>query len=366
MTGFLPAALAICLLFYFSYRYYPPLGGRQGKTRKKRAAQSANYDGKKRKYINYLPTPMGMDATAIKSMLRDQFKHVPTRRPATALQPASPVLDAGALPKDANITWLGHSSILAALHGKRILFDPIFSKSASPFQFTGPKRFAGSKVVGVEDLPPLDAVVVSHDHYDHLDYHTIKKLAATVPRFFVPLGVGAHLERWGIDVTCITELDWWESYKLDGITFTCTPSRHFSGRRLGDRFDTLWGSWVVDDGDTRLFFSGDTGYGPHFKQIGKRFKSFDIALLECGQYDKRWPNIHMQPEQTALACADLRAARMLPIHWGAFQLAFHDWTDSVQRVLRAAEGTGFDVVTPRLGETFAVKGVSYPHDAWWR
>jgi L-ascorbate metabolism protein UlaG (beta-lactamase superfamily) len=363
MIGLLPPALAVCALLYASYHYYPPLGARQRAVRKARHKRSKNYSG--RAFVNYLPTPMGMGTGGMRSMLRDQLRTAPLRKPTAALTPATPRFTA-APAGNARVTWLGHSAILVNMHHKNILLDPMFSKRASPFQWAGPKRFAGARVLGVADLPVIDAVVISHDHYDHLDYHSIKQLATRVKHFFVPLGVGAHLERWGVPVAHITELDWWESYILDDITFTCTPSRHFSGRTLTDRFHTLWASWVVDDGSTRLFFSGDTGYGPHFTQIGKKYGPFDLALLECGQYDHRWPNIHMQPEQTALAAADLRAKRMLPIHWGAFQLAFHDWTDSVERVLLATKDSNTSVATPQLGETFVVKGTTYPHDLWWR
>ena len=184
--------------------------------------------------------------------------------------------------------------------------------------------------------------------------------------FYVPIGLGAHLQRWGVKKTQITELDWWDKRTLDGFTFVCTPSRHFSGRTLTDRFATLWASWVIDTGDHRLFFSGDSGYGPHFAQIGKEYGPFDMTLLECGQYDRRWPNIHMTPEQTVEAHKDLRGKRMIPMHWGAFVLALHSWTEPVERVLKAAKKEHVHIVTPKIGEPVIVGSALYPAAQWWR
>jgi L-ascorbate metabolism protein UlaG (beta-lactamase superfamily) len=260
---------------------------------------------------------------------------------------------------------LGHSTILLQLQGVTVLFDPIFGKAASPFRFAGPQRFKAAQPIRLQDLPQVDVVCVSHDHYDHLDYYTVKRLKRTVRMFFVPLGVGAHLERWGVEPSRITELDWWEESAYNGLQFACTPSRHFSGRTLTDRFKTLWCSWAVTDGTTNIFFSGDTGYGPHFKKIGKKYGPFDLTLLECGQYDYRWPNIHMQPEQTAAAHADLHGKLLLPMHWGTFKLAFHAWSEPVERVLKAAYERGEQVTTPRIGETVVLSGAHYPTARWW-
>ncbi len=356
-------ALSIAGLLYLFYRFYTPFGGRPNKTRRSRARSSENHrDGR---FINSIPTSMAMQKGDLRSMLRDQLKKNPARRPAQPLHIAS-VGTLASLPRQsAQVTWLGHATMLVYIHGKAILCDPIFSKAASPFRFVGPKRYAAHKPLRLEDLPPVDAVCISHDHYDHLDYATIKKLKHTARHFFVPLGVGAHLERWGVTPARITELDWWEEAQFEGLTLACTPARHFSGRTLTDRFRTLWCSWVITDGRTKLFFSGDTGYGPHFKKIGTTYGPFDLTMLECGQYDRRWSTIHMQPEQTAAAQRDLHGRVLLPMHWGAFTLAFHSWTEPVERVLKAAAAKKLQVTTPALGNTITVGG-PYPHDQWWK
>jgi len=361
-------SVPVLVTLYLTYRYYPSLGGRPNKLQKHKAAQSANHDHAKNRFINYIPTPMDMDSGAMRSMLRDQFNRSITAaaKPSKTLKLKTPSLPGGAH-DEPRVTWLGHSSMLVYLAGKTILLDPMFGKAASPFSSVGPKRFKADQPYKVEDLPKVDIVCISHDHYDHLDYPTIKKLSKMVQMFFVPLGVGAHLERWGVSPSHITELDWWEERMFQGLKFACTPARHFSGRTLTDRARTLWASWVVIDTHTRLFFSGDTGYGPHFKKIGQKYGPFDLTMMECGQYDRRWPNIHMQPEQTAQAHIDVRGARLLPMHWGVFKLAFHGWSESVERLLAAAKQHGSTVVTPALGQTIAIKGALQPAvtSAWW-
>jgi L-ascorbate metabolism protein UlaG (beta-lactamase superfamily) len=252
------------------------------------------------------------------------------------------------------------------MQSKNILLDPMFSKSPSPFQAIGPQRFSDSLPATINELPPIDAILISHDHYDHLDYASIKQLAGKTTMFFVPIGLGAHLKKWGVQQKQITELDWWEERDFDGFTFTCTPSRHFSGRTLSDRFATLWCSWVIRANNTKIFFSGDTGYGPHFKQIGETFGPFDLTLLECGQYDALWPNVHMTPEQTMQAHIELGGKRMIPMHWGAFVLAFHSWTDPVERVLAAGKKVSATIITPKIGEVVPFKAKSYPTKAWWK
>lgn len=361
MAALFPAALVIGVTLYVFYRYYPPFGGRMDTARRKRAERSANYANGQ--FVNYMATNMDMGAAALRTILRDQLQRAPRRKPIRPLEPLRPGSDMNV--RDARITWLGHSAVLVDIQGKKLLLDPMLGGTASPFPSVGPRRFKGTVAIDIDELPPIDAVLISHDHYDHLDYYTIRRLRTKAARFFVPLGVGVHLERWGVDAKRIVELDWWEECRLDGLRLVCTPSRHFSGRTLTDRFKTLWASWVIDDGNARLYFSGDTGYGPHFKKIGKKYGPFDLTMMECGQYDERWPSIHMMPEETVMAHADLQGKLMLPMHWGVFRLAFHDWTDSVERVLAAADRTGIRVTTPRIGETIGVRAATYPQDRWW-
>jgi L-ascorbate metabolism protein UlaG (beta-lactamase superfamily) len=341
------------------FRLYVPFGGR---STAERWIQSANY--KRRVFVNQIVTPMDMRTKDMLHMIRETMRRGTLRRPAH--EPPTEQVDlksflAAGKPR---LVWLGHSTVLIRINNKTLLLDPIFSKRASPFQFLGPRRFS-TLPLSVEQLPDIDAVLVSHDHYDHLDFESIKKLRGKTTKFFVPLGVGAHLQRWGIAAEKIVELDWWDTADFDELTFACTPARHFSGRRLNDRFKTLWCSWVVHAPDAKLFYSGDTGYGPHFKQIGKKYGPFDLTLMECGQYDKLWPNIHMLPEQTFTAHQDLRGKRLMPIHWGAFTLALHAWFDSVDRVRKAALPYHTEITTPKIGEIVPVVARIYPKSTWW-
>ncbi len=354
--------LAVLLAAFM--RLYPPFGGRLQGARRMRVTRSPNHGP--HVFANQIDTPMDLGLRIFISILRRQLKGRANRYPPKPLAPAKPTSAAYTAAAGTYVTWLGHSTCLVRIGGKTLVFDPIFSKRASPFQSIGPKRFTGTPVLGVDQLPPIDAVVISHDHYDHLDYHTIKRLAKTTARFFVPLGVGAHLERWGIGHERISELDWWQQASLANLTFVCTPARHFSGRSLNDRSKTLWASWVIRSRSAAIYFSGDGGYGPHFKAIGEAYGPFDLTMLECGQYDKHWQHIHMTPEDTVQAHQDLGGTYMLPIHWGTFTLAFHTWTDSVERAIAAAKPKGVSVITPALGQTFLVGDPEMSGQRWWQ
>ncbi len=262
------------------------------------------------------------------------------------------------------VTWFGHSALLLEISGKKIFLDPMLGESASPIPFMGPKRFQDELPISMEDLPELDAVLISHDHYDHLDYESILKLKDKVKKFYLPLGVGEHLIKWGVDKEKIVELDWWTDVTLDDLTFAATPSRHFSGRGFA-RNQTLWCSWVIKSDSSSVFFSGDSGYGKHFKEIGEKYGPFDITLMECGQYNKQWANIHMMPEETTQAHVDVKGKLLLPIHWGAFVLALHDWTDPIERVTAKAQELGVDVVTPRVGQPIVLQDAE-TYSNWWK
>lgn len=261
------------------------------------------------------------------------------------------------------VTWFGHSAIFLELEGKRILIDPMLGPAASPLPIFG-KRFALKDRIDMSRFSRIDAVIISHDHYDHLDYRSIRKLKKHVRHFYVPLGVGSHLRRWGVPAERITELDWWESASFDGIELTATPAQHFSGRGLSDRNSTLWASWVIRGNHGNIFFSGDGGYGPHFKEIGERFGPFDLTMMECGQYNEKWAKIHSMPEESVQAHIDLRGEIMMPIHWGAFQLAVHPWTEPAERAIAAAEERQVAIMTPLIGQPVLL-GSEFPKRRWW-
>ncbi len=262
------------------------------------------------------------------------------------------------------IVWFGHSSYLIKYKGTSVLVDPVFSGHASPVSFIN-KAFAGADAYHANEMPGIDMLIITHDHYDHLDYETIGKLASKFKHIYTSLGVGAHLERWGIEASKITEFDWWQSETISAdITLTATPARHFSGRAFA-RGKALWSSFVLQIGDAKFFIGGDSGYDDQFKAIGEKFGPFDIALLECGQYDKDWPYIHMFPEQTAQATEDLKAKVLLPVHWAKFVMSLHAWDEPITRLSKAAPFHPFTLTTPHIGEP-VVLGTDLPHSAWWQ
>lgn len=266
------------------------------------------------------------------------------------------------------ITWMGHSSVLAEIDGHRVLFDPVWGERCSPFAFAGPKRLHPVPLP-LAELGPVDVVVISHDHYDHLDLPTIKSLAGTDTLFAAPLGVGAHLEHWGVSETRIRELDWTESTKVGGLTLTATPARHFCGRGLRNTQHTLWASWAVAGETHRIYHSGDTGYFEGFKDIGAEHGPFDLTMIQIGAYSEFWPDIHMTPEEGMRAHLDLQAGSpsgvMLPIHWATFNLAPHPWAEPGEQTMWEAHRAGVTMAAPRPGEPFEPAGTP-PVVPWWR
>ncbi|MEE3849249.1 MBL fold metallo-hydrolase [Gordonia sp. LSe1-13] len=293
------------------------------------------------------------------------------RRPVPVLTP-----DFGDTVADLRVTWLGHASVLVEIDGMRVLTDPVLSRRCSPSQIVGPARMHPAPVT-VAQLPPVDVVLISHDHYDHLDLATVVELAVTQPaaRFVAPLGVGAHLAAWGVAPDRIESADWWDSVTVNGadgrsLTFTCCPARHFSGRSLSRNL-TLWASWVVAGAERRLFFSGDTGFSEHFAEVGDRLGPVDASLMAVGAYDRAWPDVHVTPEE-AVAVHQMitgdRESVLLPIHWGTFNLARHPWAEPITRLLPAAAATETPVVVPPPGGTIDLTdrtGPGLAHPLWW-
>jgi len=261
------------------------------------------------------------------------------------------------------VTWLGHSSVLLEVDGVLFLTDPVFGPRAAPVSWLGPKRFHAPPVP-VESLPPVDAVIVSHDHYDHLDYPTVSKLARRGFRFITALGVGAHLEAWGVPPERIIELGWWESTEVRGVEVTATPSRHFSGRGPGAATQTFWASWAFRGPRSSAWFSGDTGpYDEAFTEIGERFGGFDLTLVESGAWNPNWSNIHLGPDNALRVHEQVRGRTMMPVHWGTFNLATHAWDQPIVRLLQLSEQHDVQLLSPMMGETVhRESGVS----AYWR
>ncbi|MBS1660444.1 MAG: MBL fold metallo-hydrolase [Bacteroidetes bacterium] len=335
---------------------FPVFGKVPTGKRLERIQKSRHYDGKE--FKNLSPTTVSVKGVSFFKVLWE-FMH----KPKSAV-PSKPVpvvkTDLGGL-EDGSIVWFGHSSYLLKLGGKVVLVDPVFSGNASPFKWFA-KEFAGTEAYGVGQLPSwIDVVVLSHDHYDHLDYKTIVKIKERVGCFYVSLGVGSHLEAWGIEN--IVELDWWESVEIGKWRLTATPGRHFSGRNL-KRNRTLWSSFVLEAEGWRLFLGGDSGYDEHFKVIGEKFGPFDLALLECGQFGKYWPHIHMFPKEVVQAARDLRAQVLMPVHWAKFSLSLHPWNEPIREMTMEAERVGQRVTTPMIGEV-VVLGKHYPTGVWW-
>jgi len=261
-------------------------------------------------------------------------------------------------------TWLGHSTILIEIDGARILTDPVWGPRPSPYTWLGPERWYPPPLA-LDELPALDAVLISHDHYDHLDYPTIVALAERVPLFITPLGVGAHLEYWGVAPERILELDWWEQTMLPGgLRVAATPARHASGRSPWDRDRTLWAGYALLGPDHRVYFSGDTGMFRALPEIGETFGPFDLTMIETGAYGQAWPDWHIGPEQAVEAHRQVGGEVFLPIHWGLFNLAYHGWTEPIERSVAAAEAAGVTIATPRPGQSIepsALEGLT----RWW-
>jgi L-ascorbate metabolism protein UlaG (beta-lactamase superfamily) len=363
MYLFIGSVAAILMIGYLVLTYYPAFGGAPSKEKRQELSQSANYA--KKKFVNRISTSMDMNFRETLTVLVQFVKGNPNRKPAKpiAVEPLSPLYFQDV--QQPKLTWFGHSAALLQLDGKTLLLDPMLGRAPSPFPLGG-KRFSGKLPFKIEQLPLIDAVLISHDHYDHLDYGSIVKLKDKVKQFFVPLGVGPHLKRWGVDPAKIKEHDWWDAFEYEGLRLACTPARHFSGRSLTDRNATLWCSWVIQGQETKIFFSGDSGYGPHFKEIGEKYGPFDLTLMECGQYHERWAAIHMMPEETVQAHLDVSGKVLVPIHWGAFTLSLHDWTDPVERAIKAAKERNVAISTPKIGELVAINAPVQPSAAWWR
>ncbi|WP_232376944.1 MBL fold metallo-hydrolase [Amycolatopsis aidingensis] len=315
------------------------------------------------KFHNLAPRQV-MPPGTYRRVLRELLFGTQTRRPVAAVPVARPEPAPRGGVGELYLTWYGHASTLAEIDGGRVLFDPVWSERCSPASFLGPRRLHAPPCP-LADLPPLDAIVISHDHYDHLDLASVRLLTATQDApFVVPLGIGAHLRRWRVPGSRIIELDWAEGIDIGGLRLTATAAQHFSGRRLTND-DTLWASWVVTGPRRRLFYTGDSGYFDGYAAIGAEHGPFDATLIQVGAYDVHWPDIHMTPEEGVRAHLDLRGGLLVPVHWATFNLALHDWTEPADRVWTEAKAQAVPLALPRPGERIDVDEPPQV-DGWWQ
>jgi L-ascorbate metabolism protein UlaG (beta-lactamase superfamily) len=345
-----------------STEWLASFGGRVAGARLERARRSPQFAGGKFRNRE-TSTILG---GSLREMLRRQFFGKEQRQPIGPVPVVTRTARDYATPPASGLraTWIGWSSVLVEIDGRVILTDPIWSERCSPSTLVGPKRFHPPPIP-LRELPRVDAVVISHDHYDHLDMATIRALAPRGAHFVVPLGVGAHLERWDVATSQIHELDWNESVAIDGLSFTATPARHYSGRRPGYKDEMLWASWVVKGPRHRIFFSGDSGYSARFREIGATYGPFDLTLIKIGASDPTWASIHMTPEQAVQTHLDVGGRVMIPVHWATFNLAFHAWREPADRALAAATKAGVTLIVPRPG-AFVEPGAPLPPlDVWW-
>ena len=365
--GVVLAVALATLVLIASSEWLASFGALPSGARLERVRRSPNFrDGKFRNLVETHTMVPGSLWRTLRLQFTGDEERVPTTPiPIVTLQGA----DVATPPASGlRTTWLGHSTTLLEIDGQRVLLDPVWSERVSPSSLVGPKRFHPPPLA-LEALPPLDVVIFSHDHYDHLDMSTVRALATSAAqrgaRFVTGLGVGAHLERWGVPIARITELDWGESVTVGSLTVTATPGRHFTGRGLlrGDR--ALWATWVIAGPAHRAFFSGDTGFFEGFADIGRDHGPFDLTLIKIGAYGPTWPDIHLTPETAVRAHTLLRGRLLQPIHWSTFNLAYHAWYEPADRVLAAAREAGVDIVVPRPGEQVEPSAPP-PVATWWR
>ena len=347
------AAIILAAAFFF-LRFYPSVGKLPDEDdRRIFAEQSKQYHGGQFRNEN-----------AVRTISGEGYPSSPRRKPKTKIPAERPELSAGTGPADLTFTWLGHSSFLLQTGGMNVLADPVLSGRSSPVSFAGPERFSEIPL-SAEEMPRIDLLLISHDHYDHLDYRTIRKLRDKVDVFAVPLGVDAILRGWGIDEERIHALDWWESIEINGTTVTLTPSQHFTGRDPLRTNRTLWGGYYLRNEEHSVYYTGDGGYCGAFRQVCERLGAPELMIAECGQYDTVWPQVHMFPEETVKAAKDVQAGWTIPVHWGAFCICNHAWDDPARRVTAEAEKEDLLLATPRIGQTVDYSRIGSYREAWW-
>ncbi|SEW49615.1 MBL fold metallo-hydrolase [Chitinophaga arvensicola] len=353
--------LAVFIATTAIYMTHPLFGKKPSGARLERIKKSPQYrDGK---FQNTHPTPQVTQNIGV-ALYEYFFRKSPDIKPAVAIPAIA--IDWNKLPVgQPALVWLGHSSYLLHLDGKNILVDPVLSQQASPMPGGG-KPFPGTNVTTAAALPQIDYLFISHDHYDHMDFETLKKLRTKVGKVICGLGVGSHLEYWGYSPEQIIEGDWWDAVDLGGgFSVVLTPARHFSGRSIWGA-NTLWTSYVLQTPSKKIYLGGDSGYDVHFKEIGDRFGPFDLAILENGQYDLSWKYIHMQPEEVIQATKDLDAKVLLPVHSSKFVLANHAWYEPLERISRLSISQHVPLLTPLIGEIVNLNALNTTPTFWWK
>ncbi|MBD3642061.1 MAG: MBL fold metallo-hydrolase [Marinobacter sp.] len=356
--------VVILVVSAVAYLQHPKFGRLPEGERLAEIERSPNYSGDG--FQNLVDTPMFAGDKTFFQVLFENLNSSGER-----LEPVSGIpsvqTDLNALdPREDVVVWLGHSSFYVQLNGQRILIDPVFSTGAAPLPFLN-QAYAGTHDYAADDIPAVDALLITHDHWDHLDYPSVQRLKPKVRQVLAPLGVGSYFQGWGYDASIIREGDWFDRFDLVGnVRVHLIPARHYSGRLL-TRGKTLWAGFVLETPDRRILFSGDSGYGPHFTEIGKRFGGFDFVALDSGQYDPRWPYIHMTPEEAVAAAEELNARSMMPAHVAKFTLARHSWDEPFERITVASEAKGFDLLTPMIGEPVQLDGEGFERfGSWWQ
>ncbi len=369
MITFIILSSLIIVFFLFIFiasDYFSTFGFGPSDSQLKRIMASPNFvEGK---FKRFTPLPNWFSWDGLKISIEFFIKNTKDRSPKQVLPVEN--LNAKSFKEKAStglrVTWLGHSSFIIEIEDKILLADPVWSKRISPVSIIGPGRFHPVPI-SINDLPPIDAIVITHDHYDHLDKVTIDSLKDQIKQFIVPLGVAAHLEGWGVSSDYINELDWYESTKLLGtnIEVTATPADHFSGRfRMNN--STLWAAWVIKSESHSLYFGCDGGYFDGFKEVGNKYGPFDLVLLEAGQYAEAWKQVHLRPFETFKAFKDLRGKKLIPTHWGTFVLAYHPWYEPAEQLVDLTKDTPEVLIIPKIGQMVEAKGDNFKNTYWWR
>ena len=356
--------LGLCSIFFGFLNLNPEFGSNPSTAQKQKYSKYENYSDEEFKNIE--KTIMKTGDITMSDFFRRDSNRVPQKEFDYDIINSSDLF--GNIKNNSiKFAWLGHSAFIFNIENKIVMIDPMLTDYASPIPISNLKRFGPDpkNILSIDDMDSIDVVIFSHDHYDHLDYKSIKILKRKVKKYFVPLGLGNHLVEWGVNSELITELNWNEKDNYDDIEIVCLPSRHFSGRGPFNRNSTLWASWAILSENGKVYFSGDSGYGKHFKDIGHQYGPFDIVLIDSGQYNKAWKYSHMFPNEAVIAAKDLKAKYFMPIHWGAFVLSTHEWDEPINESVFYAKKYNQKIITPKIGEILDLIIIDEKVNSWW-